>query len=72
MRARAMPYAGRRVVVLFLGETVGGAVQRVENDGRAVSVLTDEGEELRFELDRATAAFTLPGGQTRARLRFLE
>jgi hypothetical protein len=71
MRARAMPYVGRRVAVLYLGAVVGGAVARVEDGGRRLAVITDEGEELAFELDRATAAFTLPGGQTKARLRFL-
>jgi hypothetical protein len=72
MRARAMPYVGRRVAVIYLGATVGGVVRRVEAEGRRLAVATEEGEELLFELDRGTAAFTLPGGQTNARLRFLD
>jgi hypothetical protein len=72
MRARAMPYPGRRVAVVYLGAVVEGTVSSVGDGGRSLFVVTDEGEELRFELDRATASFTLPGGQTRAQLRFLD
>jgi hypothetical protein len=35
-------------------------------------VLTEEGEELVFVLDPATGGFTMAGGQTSSRLRFLE
>lgn len=72
VRARAMPYPGRPVVVIYLGAVVGGTVKSVGDGGRSLVVVTDEGEELRFQLDRATASFTLPGGQTSARLRFLD
>jgi len=72
MRSRAMPYVGRRVLVVHLGSTVGGLVQEVEDEGRRLLVVTDEGEQIVFSLDRATATFTQAGGQTRARLRFVE
>ncbi len=72
MRSRAMPYPGRRVAVIYLGAVLEGTVKRVDDGGRSLTVVTDEGEQLDFQLDRATASFTLPGGQTRARLRFLD
>lgn len=72
MPKRAMPYPGRRVAVIHLAAIVGGVVERVEDDGRRLRVATDEGDELEFLLDPATAGFTLAGGQTRARLRFLD
>jgi hypothetical protein len=72
MRKRAIPYVGRPVVVVYLGALVGGVVERVEDAGRSLLVMTEEGEELAFMLDVATAGFTLAGGQTHARLRFLE
>lgn len=72
MRKRAMPYAGRRVLVIHLAAVVPGVVERVEEDGRRLQVLTEEAEELEFVLDPATASFTLAGGQTQARLHFLD
>jgi hypothetical protein len=72
MRKRAMPYVGRPVTVIHLGAMVDGVVDAVGADGRELQVLTEEGETLRFVLDPATAGFTLAGGQTQARLRFLD
>jgi hypothetical protein len=72
MRKRAIPYVGRPVAVVYLGAVLGGVIERVEEAGRRLSVRTEEGEELAFVLDPATAGFTLGGGQTQARLRFLE
>ena len=72
MRKRAMPYVGRPVAVVYLGAVLGGVVERVEEAGRRLLVRTEEGEELTFTLDPATAGFTLAGGQTQTRLRFLE
>jgi hypothetical protein len=72
MRKRAMPYVGRSVAVVYLGAVVDGVVASVDADGRRLSVLTVEGEELSFVLDPATAGFTVAGGQTQTRLRFQE
>ena len=72
MRKRAMPYVGRSVAVVYLAAVVDGVVLSVDGDGRRLRVLTVEGEELSFVLDPATAGFTVDGGQTQTRLRFLE
>lgn len=72
MRKRAMPYVGRRVLVVYLGAVVEGVVHELEDSGRRLQVITDEGEQLAFELDPATAGFTTPGGQSRTRLHFLD
>jgi hypothetical protein len=70
MSLRSMPYVGGRVLVSFLGTTVGGTVRSVSGDGRHLEVVTEEGETLRFALNRATATFTAEGEQTGARLTF--
>lgn len=72
MPKRAMPYVGRPVAVVYLGTVLEGVVEGVEDAGRRLLVMTEEGEELCFVLDPATAGFTLRGGQTQVRLRFLE
>jgi hypothetical protein len=66
-----MPEPGRRVVIDYLGSSVDGTVKAVADDGRRLEVVTEEGETLTFELNRATAMFTAGGGQTAPRLRFL-
>ena len=70
MPLRAMPHVGGRVLIDYLGSTVGGVVQEVDEDGRRLEVLSDDGATLTFTLNRATATFTLDGGQTGPRLRF--
>lgn len=55
----------------YLGSTVGGTVTRVQDDGRRLEVETEDGETLTFELNQATATFTVNGSQTGARLRFV-
>jgi hypothetical protein len=72
MRKRVMPYVGHLVAIVFLGEVVEGVIACVEDEGRRLTVLSEEGEELGFVLDRATGGFTLAGGQTQAQLRFRE
>jgi hypothetical protein len=67
---RAMPEIGRLVLIDYLGATVAGTVAHVDADGRRVQVETDDGATLTFELNRATATFTVDGSQTGARLRF--
>jgi hypothetical protein len=68
---RAMPEAGRSVLIEYLGSTVHGTVKEVAEGGRRLEVVTEEGATLIFELNRATAIFTAGGGQTAPRLRFL-
>jgi hypothetical protein len=70
MSLRSMPYVGGRVWISFLGAAVGGTVRSVSADGRRLEVVTEDGETLRFALNRATATFTAEGEQTGARLTF--
>jgi hypothetical protein len=71
VRARAMPYVGRSVAVVYLGEVVGGVIRDVDDGGRRLGVVTAEGERLWFELDRATAMFVVRDGRGGPWLRFL-
>lgn len=70
MRARAMPQIGGSVAVLYLGTTVPGVVTEIEEDGRGLLVLTDEGDTLTFALSRATGRF-VDDGPSGARLVFV-
>lgn len=70
MPLRAMPQLGGSVLVDYLGATVAGTVKQIDDDGRRLEVLTEDGATLSFSLNRATATFTADGGQTAARLRF--
>jgi hypothetical protein len=70
MYLRAMPEAGRSVVIIYLSTRVRGTVRRVEDDGRRLLVSTEDGETLGFELNRATATFTAEGHPAGARLWF--
>ncbi len=65
-----MPHVGGSVRVNFLGTTVRGMVRRVDHAARALEVVTEEGETLRFALNRATATFMVEGSQTGPRLTF--
>jgi hypothetical protein len=65
-----MPHIGVTVSIEYLGTTVRGVVEAVENEGRRVLVHTDDGRSVQFALNRATATFTIDGTQTGARLRF--
>jgi hypothetical protein len=65
-----MPRVGVTVSIEYLGSTVRGTVETVEEDGRRVTVHTDDGGTVDFSLNRATATFTIDGTQTGARLRF--
>ena len=56
--------------MVYLGAVVEGVVARIDGEGRQLAVMTEDGEELEFVLDPATAGFTLAGGQTQARLKF--
>ena len=66
-----MPQVGGAVLVDYLGSTVRGSVRAISDDGRRLEVLTEDGAALTFALNRATATFTVDGGQTAPRLRFV-
>jgi hypothetical protein len=70
MPLRAMPRVGAMVSIEYLGATVRGVVDSVEEEGRRVAVETEDGRTVHFTLNRATATFTADGTQTGARLRF--
>lgn len=72
MPVRAMPVVGSEVFVDYLGTVVGGTVRLVDQDGRRLEVVTEDGATLTFALNRATATFTVDGGQTAPRLRFAD
>jgi hypothetical protein len=65
-----MPQVGRHVVVVYLDSRVGGVISEVLDDGRRLIVSTDEGERIRFVLNRATAAFTAEHVRSGPRLIF--
>jgi hypothetical protein len=65
-----MPRIGVTVSIEYLGTTVRGVVEAVEDEGRLVMVHADDGRSVQFALNRATATFTVDGTQTGARLRF--
>lgn len=72
MPLRAMPVVGTEVFVEYLGKAVSGTVRLVDRDGRRLEVVTEDGTTLTFALNRATAMFTVDGGQTAPRLRFAD
>jgi hypothetical protein len=72
MRKRAMPYVGRPVAIVHLAVVLEGVIEAMEDDGRSLTVLSEEGERMAFLLDAATGGFTQAGGQTSVRLRFRE
>jgi hypothetical protein len=57
-------------VVIYLGETVPGVVQHVDQDGRRLVVMTEDGDAVTFLLGAATAIYTAEGRQWGARLAF--
>ena len=67
---RVQPVPGGRVTVVYLAYRVGGTIEAVEEGGRELTVLTDDGEALRFALNHATGLFTQDGSQAGARLLF--
>jgi hypothetical protein len=70
MRTRAIPRVGDEVTVAYLSVMVTGVVAEVSDGLRSLGVLTEEGEALRFELNRATGRYLSGGGQSGARLLF--
>ncbi len=69
MQPRALPRVGASVVVFFLEARVHGEVVAVDGDLCGLEVLTDEGDTIRFVLQRTTGKFQSKG-QTGARLFF--
>ena len=61
---------GDQVTVAFLAGRVGGVVAGTDFERRALSVLTDDGETVRFALNRATGRYLGDGRQSGARLLF--
>jgi hypothetical protein len=70
MRARPVPHLGEPVTVLFLAASVSGVIEHVDPDQQRLRVLTDEGEQLTFALNRATGRFVAEDGHSGARLAF--
>ena len=67
---RRQPRVGNEVTVLELGWRVRGTVEEVADDGRRLTVLTEEGDLLEFALSKSTGYFTGGGTQSGARLSF--
>ena len=58
------------MTVSLLARRVGGTVEEVSDDGRRLTVVTDEGEVMEFALSPAKGYFTAGGTQSGARLSF--
>ncbi len=67
--ARGVPHVGAEVTVIYLAATARGVVAEVEDDGRRLVVLTDDGDVLTFALARTTGRFVTAGPEL-ARLAF--
>ena len=61
---RSLPTEGADVTVVYLAAREHGVVERVEDDGRALLVLTDGGTLLRFQL-MASAHYITPDRSAR-------
>lgn len=61
---RALPRPGAAATVLYLDAAVSAQIEEVQQQGREVCVITEEGERLRFVLNPATGVFLTddPGG----------
>jgi hypothetical protein len=67
---RRQPTVGTRVTVALLAHRVAGCVEEVAENGRRLTVVTDEGEVMQFALSPAKGYFTVGGTQSGARLSF--
>jgi hypothetical protein len=67
---RRQPQIGTTVTVALLARRVKGTVEHVDDDGRRLTVLTEDGELMEFALSQATGYFTGGGTQSGARLSF--
>jgi hypothetical protein len=68
MSSRGVPCVGDEVTVAFLAARVGGVVAHTADGFRSVHVVTDDGETVRFALNRATGRYLSDGRQSGARL----
>jgi hypothetical protein len=55
--SRPLPRVGMRATVRYLATTVGAVVEEVHEDGRRLTVLTDEGRRLEFTLRLSTGHY---------------
>jgi hypothetical protein len=65
-----MPTVGAPVTVAYLGRSVGGVIEEVEDEGRRLVVAAEDGTRFAFVLSRATGQFVREGDPTGARLSF--
>jgi hypothetical protein len=70
MPLRVVPRVGHPVTIAFLAARIDGVVAGTDDERRSLSVLTDEGETVRFALNRATGRYLSEGRQSGARLLF--
>ena len=61
MPPRREPFVGAPVVVAFLARRVDATIERVEDGGRRLVVVTEEGEVIAFALSLATGRFVQAG-----------
>jgi hypothetical protein len=71
MPLRRQPRVGAEVTVAYLGTTVPGVIVAVDDEGRLVTVVTDDERTIEFVLNPASARFLGGEGWT-ARLIFDE
>ena len=57
MPIRRAPFVGAAVTVVFLARRVAAEVERVEDGGRRLVVVTEEGEAIAFALRLASGTF---------------
>ena len=69
MPLRRLPRVGAEVTVAYLGMSVAGVIVRVEEEGRRVTVATEDDRTIEFVLNPASARFLGGEGWT-ARLIF--
>ena len=69
MPLRRLPRVGAEVTVAYLGTSVPGVIVRVEDEGRRLSVATEDDRTIEFVLNPASARFLGGEGWT-ARLIF--
>ena len=70
MSARRLPRVGDRVEIAYLSVTAAGEVTRLDDEGRRIVVVADDGEEIVFSLNRATGRFHAAGDPAGARMLF--
>lgn len=63
-----MPHVGMPASVRYLGTDVGAVVTGVGDEGRTVTVRTEQDELIEFKLNRATGKYQTPGSGPRLTL----